>query len=359
MDGSSFDRLARIVATPRSRRTASALLGAAAAWPVLGIPLASAKKKKKKATLCFNGQTVTASSKKKKKLLKQGATPGACGPCGCGANQLCEDGACRACDVTCAGDASACGVALSQRLAQGGTIYVCPGRYRGNFSVGPATVVGAGMGEDPATSTLLEAPGAGRVLDISAGATVELRGLRLLGGKLPMSGGLVNNGGGIRAVQGSLKVTGCAIVGNEANNGGGIYSLGTLQMTASTVSGNTAQVGAGLALYGAPGSTSTTISGSRITGNQCGNIGGGIANDEADLTVLDTEISGNTAQYGGGLRNYDAVVTFNAGSRITGNTATVSGGGGAINNAVGNVTLGGATVSGNTSPQCVNVAGCP
>jgi tripartite motif-containing protein 71 len=86
MEGTHFDRLARVVGTRQSRRTATALLGSAAAWPLLGRQESDAgkhKKKKKKAAFCLNGQDIeaSASKKSKKKLKKKGATPGACPRC--------------------------------------------------------------------------------------------------------------------------------------------------------------------------------------------------------------------------------------------------------------------------------------
>lgn len=118
MDHAAFDHLARRVGAIRSRRAAVAVLGGAlVSLPAVFFPnlAAAKKKKKKKVTLCLNGQTITASGKKKKKYLSQGATPGACPPpgctrkctgktcgsdgcggsCGtCGANHVCQNGAC-------------------------------------------------------------------------------------------------------------------------------------------------------------------------------------------------------------------------------------------------------------------------
>lgn len=89
MDGSRFDRLTKILATPGSRRTAARVL---AVLPLVGtghllMGDADARRKKQKsegkAWFCLNGQSIQAPKHKKKKLLKQGATPGQCPPDPC------------------------------------------------------------------------------------------------------------------------------------------------------------------------------------------------------------------------------------------------------------------------------------
>ena len=353
MDADRFDTLARSLKETQSRRGLTQLLGGLA----LGAPLAlrglaeteaKRKKKKKKKKKASGGTPVCTPQ-----CAGCGGSNGCGGTCGCGANQFCDTGICRTCDVTCNGDPIACGSALNQRLTDGGTIYVCPGRYRGNFTMGTAKLIGAGKGDNPATSTILDAAGSGRVVTISANATAELVGLRITGGKV--SG---NVGGGVRADAGDLRITNCTITGNEAaNGGGGIYSAGAFRLTNSTVSQNTGSIGGGLQLNGTqPGFLTDSV----IAGNQTGsgnNFGGGFYNfSSSTLTIVGTEISGNNAgQGGGGIQNYNGTITFNATSRVTNNTATTAGG---IANQAGTVNLNGATVSGNSNPQCSNVSGC-
>ena len=79
------------------------------------------------------------------------------------ASEICIDGACQACDVTCTAANHVCdGAALQTAIAAGGTVLVCAGRYTGTFSVAGAaelTLFGAGMGSDPATATIARCPG--------------------------------------------------------------------------------------------------------------------------------------------------------------------------------------------------------
>ena len=116
MDADRFDTLVRSLRETQSRRGLTRLLGGlaiGAPLALLGLAETEAKRRKKK--------------KKKKKA--SGGTPvctpqcagcggsnGCGGTCGCGANQFCHTGICRTCDVTCNGDAIACGSALNQRL---------------------------------------------------------------------------------------------------------------------------------------------------------------------------------------------------------------------------------------------------
>lgn len=74
--------------------------------------------------------------------------------------------------------------------------------------------------------------------------------------------------------------------------------------------------------------------------------GGGISvNDGVTTTINDSTISGNSAQYGGGIGNSGILIINN--STISNNSA-VRGGGGIYNNYNGDLTLNDSTVSGNT-----------
>ncbi len=375
MDASRFNGLARAWSASRTRRGAAALLGTAFLFPLAGVLPADAKKKK--ITLCLDGQTIKASKKKKKKLLKQGATPGACPPvcipacaepacggddgcggiCGCAANALCHEGTCRPCTVTCTGSGADCGVALSVALNGGGLIYACPGRYVGSFSAGTdVMLIGAGKGSDPSTNTILDANEQGRVLAIASSVTATLKGVRITGGNLPSDAG-----GGIRNF-GRLSIDNCAVADNTADIGGGIFhpalATGPVTVKDSIIADNTAALGGGLDLNN--GTHGLTVQNSVISGNTstAGNgAGGGIYNIGTPIIMQGSDITGNSAaNIGGGIYNNSASLTFDSACNITGNTA-VNGGGG-IQNAGGTVNLNDATVSGNSSPQCVNVPGC-
>lgn len=318
------------------------------------------KKKKKKVTLCLNGQTIKAPKKKRKAYLNKGATPGACssspppcvgacagkpcgaddgcgGTCGCPADQLCQAGACHACDVTCSGSAAQCGTALQEKLSLGGTIRVCPGRYAGILLIEPGTsvtLIGAGRGTDPTTSTILDGMQTKRVLDVEEGATAALEHIHLTGGRSNFCGGGVLNAG-------TPTMYRCAVTGNRVTNasGGGLcqnsIATGSMTLTDCTISGNNADNhGGGVVHFGA--GHQVTLANCTISDNHAGvggtGNGGGVACSEGVLRITGGSVTGNSAQAGGGVW-----------ASATGTDAAVTG----------------VAMSGNTPTNCMNVPGCP
>jgi hypothetical protein len=140
--------------------------------------------------------------------------------------------------------------------------------------------------------------------------------------------------------------------------GGGIANYGgTVTVTnSSTISGNRAQYGGGL--YSSDGVL--TITGSTITGNKAGS-GGGVHTYNGTLTITNSTISNNTASAGIGPGYADGGGVFSkavaasyptsiVGSTITGNRARFGGGVYARNTGVGSeVTIDGGTISYNTA----------
>lgn len=351
----TFDSLSISVSGMRNRRAATRLLGGLLAVPLIGALSAEAKKKKKKkVTLCLNGATIKASQSKKKTFLKKGATPGPCTAKSCAANAecgsgaICASGTCQTCSVTCNGDSAACGAALQQQLDQGGTVYVCPGRYAGRFVAGAVTVVGAGEGEDPATNTVLDAQDLGRTLSLNNGVTTSLARLHITGGQ---SGG--SSGGGLYGQNCDVKMSACTFEGNSAQAGGGLYvSGGRFQGNAVTFTNNTATTYSGGGLFIVKGAKAT-ITNSLITQNKAiqppgPTLGGGILLESAELTINRSEVSFNTSTDGGGgiaVYGSTGILTLDSATRIVSNTASGSRGGGGIlltNN--GKANLNGATL---------------
>jgi hypothetical protein len=135
----------------------------------------------------------------------------------------------------------------------------------------------------------------------------------------------LRRGGGLYS-EGTASVTGrSTISGNSAHHGGGILNTAKLSVADSTIHGNkmgsqTLAMGGGIANY--TGGT-LTVSGSTISGNAAaienhGN-GGGIYN-QGTVTITNSTIANNRAQYGGGLRNAGATTLSSV--TIAGNTAT-------------------------------------
>jgi predicted outer membrane repeat protein len=116
------------------------------------------------------------------------------------------------------------------------------------------------------------------------------------------------NGGGINATTATL--TRCTANGNTAGgNGGGMLVTGTATLTNSTVGGNSA---------GGDGGGIATLTGTIVVGNSAEQVGG-------IVTLTGSTVSGNTAVFdGGGIAAVGASLTN---STVSGNTAGRTGGG--------------------------------
>ncbi|MFG3602776.1 hypothetical protein [Micromonospora chersina] len=197
------------------------------------------------------------------------------------------------------------------------------------------------------------------------------------------------NGGGLFSSGGFVTITFTAITGNNAcENGGGIYAENTvLKLDHVLVARNHADgngggiVNTGGKHWGYPNDkedASATISDSTIVENTANRFGGGIFNgewlvkvedgftehngrdkdDNATLTLRDTEIKKNTALNGGGIFNNKGKVTLTK-THVTKNTATDTAklhrvAGGVLNNE-GKVKLDDkSTITNNDPTNCAN-----
>jgi hypothetical protein len=391
VDATRFDGLARTVGGRLSRRGLGRVAAAVAVLPALDGALdARAKKRRvrgehnirgKKAIMCLNGQTIKVPKKKRKKYLRQGATrgkcptgctptcaPGACGmadgcggTCGCARGAMCMEGTCQPCTVTCEGTPAQCGKDLTQALARGGAVYVCPGHYSGPFTMDVAAqVYGAGSGTDAATSTILDGMKSDATVAVGGKAIVALTGLRITNGD---SSGKRDGGGGIYGAGGSeITVADCVIDSNTAKHGGGVYFRGKLEMTSTQVTNNTATAGVGGGIHGENSSNQeNTLRNCLISRNTAADSGGGLMIDVELMTIEGTEVSSNTGGKVGGIFVESNVstpaVTIDGASKVIGNTATGTVTAGGIARAgFSGVTLNGTVVSGNTDPQCSGLA---
>ena len=136
-------------------------------------------------------------------------------------------------------------------------------------------------------------------------------------------------GGGVYAL-GSFTMTGGTISGNSACNGGGICAMGTATLSDALIENNSSKTGGGILNYG----SNLVVDRCTIRNNKATSYGGGISNngnnsimyENGTGTISNTVITGNTANYGGGIHNgYQTILKDNV--TITGNTATSLGGG--------------------------------
>ena len=140
--------------------------------------------------------------------------------------------------------------------------------------------------------------------------------------------------------------------GDTTGQGGGVYNFGELIMKGGTISNNTSvHNGAGICTIGnmtmENGTISNNIANDGVDGNS---DGGGIAivkvYNAPTVTLKGGTISGNKADYGGGIINGDSSAGADAstlnisGVIIDNNTATVGSGGGIYSGATINITNG-------------------
>ncbi len=205
-----------------------------------------------------------------------------------------------------------------------------------------------------AIDTIIDAQGLGRAFVIG-GSQVQLEGLTIRGGftEYGESGGAIYTaasqlsivdsviedsvsgwrGGGIYAADGVLSISGSTVRNNDADASGGgiaVSESATLVLTDSTVSGNTAgnSGGGGLDLWGI-----STISDSIIEGNTTSSFGGGISsfnaanNDFSSHLFERITVRDNHAKNGAGIAASQYANVTIVDSSITNNTATSTGGG--------------------------------
>ena len=179
-----------------------------------------------------------------------------------------------------------------------------------------------------------------RVLTVLADQ-VDLHSLSIENGNLPSFFG---PGGGIYNASGSLTITNSTIAYNRGGFGGGIDNWsGILTLSGCEIRQNAAGIHGG-GLYNGKGTVLLTDC--VLSGNSSQNDGGGMASESVTgaVTVLNTYFLGNSARYGGGIKNSGGPL-FIAGSAIVGNLATVAGGG--IRNSAGTMAIASSTIAEN------------
>jgi hypothetical protein len=187
------------------------------------------------------------------------------------------------------------------------------------------TIQGAG-----ASTTIVDGGGIDRVFDIvGAASSVALLNLTIQNGQVPSG----QSSGGIRNV-GTLTLDRAIIQNNRANGstssdiGGGICNgcgpgTGTLTLINSIVSGNTADRGAGLF-----SNATLIITGSSIISNTARSDGGLVnyATSGGSATLTNSTLSGNTATSGTGGISQNAGTLIITNSTLSGNSGPVVGG---------------------------------
>lgn len=217
----------------------------------------------------------------------------------------------------------------------------------------PTTIQGVG-----ATSTIIDGNDVERVFESQS--TLTLRNLTVQHGDPTSHGNSFDSlGGGIRQVSGALTLDHCIVKDNVALSGGGLYVSAATALTIidSEISGNTTSGagtsnGGGISIDGTP----TTITNTTIAGNsalQTNSQGGGlfIASNLNDVvtTIIASTISGNSAKTGAGISNQTHSELRLRNVTISGNTSAGIGNG--LLQSFGNaVTIQNSTIVNNIGP---------
>ena len=193
-------------------------------------------------------------------------------------------------------------VTLAGQTAGGGTpsITVPAGVYRLTrgalqlrtvLILGAGTVGGQGAG---ARTTIIDARGQSRVIEVLSEASAIVAGVTLRGGSATDGGGAHVAAGGI------LNLYNAHVEDNAAvTRGGGIHAVGGIAVANSTIAGNrvTSGNGGGIA---ADSDGNVVLLRSTVTGNTATASGGGIA-AAGGVSIVGSTIARNSAAAGGGL----------------------------------------------------------
>ena len=287
------------------------------------------------------------------------------------------DGACSLREATLFANGNTAEPDCAPGIASGATTIVVPAgtyRLRGQplSLTGAATLIGAGAGTGPGTTTV-DAGGGSQVFSIGVQANVAISDMTVTGGVTgqtcfagcgindPVNG---NPGGGIVNLGGTLALSRVIVTGNrtapgdtqticmpqiqspcaggDGGAGGGIANFGTTTIADSSIIANSTGSGAS----GKPGVNSSVSFGGEAGASGSGGSGGGIVNFQT-LTVTNSTIAGNTTGAGAPGANGGAGV----GGNIPGGSSSSGGdggsGGGIDNEFGGQLIISGSTISGN------------
>jgi len=226
-----------------------------------------------------------------------------------------------------------------------------PGAVGGGLEINASgtaalTISGAGAG-----TTIIDGGGHNRIFDINLFGPVSIAGVTMQDG----NAGILGHGGAVWSQYATLSVSNSTLSGNTAWGGGAIAGSRSLTVSNCSFSGNTTTPHGGLG--GAINAIGTlAVSNCTFTDNDAFQFGGAIYSSGA-ATISSSSFSGNSAIYGGGgggaIVNAGGTMTL-SNCTLSGNSASGSGGG--IHNS-GTLVIRGSTISGNTAPEWPDLAG--
>jgi CSLREA domain-containing protein len=188
-------------------------------------------------------------------------------------------------------------VALADN-ATGRWVQVPPGVYRltRTLVVGNDVVFGATFSGDfssGARTTVIDARGTGRAVEVASGTSPFLAGVTVTGGQADVGAGAFVPDGAQLTLYSSIVTDNVA-----TTRGGGVATAGDLTVYRSLVSGNRAS-GDGGGISVEPTGQVTAYA-STLSGNTAGASGGGIASS-SNTTLWNVTVANNRAAAGGGL----------------------------------------------------------
>jgi parallel beta-helix repeat protein len=238
----------------------------------------------------------------------------------------------------------------------GDQVVVADGVYTGagnkDLDFGGKAIMVRSASGDP-VACIIDCQGSGRGFHFWNGETAAsvVDGLTIRNGYAGASGGVYCTGS-------SPTVTNCVISGNTSTTGGGVFCTSHANPTLMncTISGNTTPSSASCGGVQAASYSNPTLINCTISGNTGGQAGGVYCNGFCGVTLTNCAIRGNTGVNGGGIACYQSSPTL-VNCEISGNTATASvgGGGGVFAIFESAPTLVNCTLSGN---KAFGAAGC-
>jgi CSLREA domain-containing protein len=243
--------------------------------------------------------------------------------------------------------------AMSGLTVQHGRFLSTPGSYQGGggiYNAGTLTLNSARVNENQIVDAGQGAYGGGIFND---DGTLTLADCTINDNRAEAGGGIWNEAG-------DVTLTNCTLNGNEGvGGGGGIYqwSDGLLSVTDSVIEENTANFGGGI--YSNVGTVDVTGSGifnyigsvgleNSTVAGNHANIAGGLANGAGTVYLTNSAVNNNTAEKDGG-GIYDAIGLLTSLTNSTVNGNHAGGMGGGVVNDSGLVVISDSTVSGNDS----------
>lgn len=138
-----------------------------------------------------------------------------------------------------------------------------------------------------------------------------------------------NDGGAMHNAGVALTISNCAFLNNSASNGGAIYNdNASLLITNTVFRNNSAIFGNGGAITNMYGSNTSLIN-CLIADNSASDFAGAVFNNDANLTLVNCTVAGNTQPYPGTITGYNGNVTvrssiiYGNGSGITSQESTI------------------------------------